>query len=354
MNDVLLEVKDLKVYYPVKTKSIIPRKAWVKAVDGVSFQVRRQEAFGIVGESGCGKSTTGHAIVGLLKATSGDILYEGESLVQGKNALSRERAKKLQIIFQDPYSSLDSRFTVGRCIREPLDVHQIGTRAEREARVEELMQEVGLNHEQITRYPHEFSGGQRQRIGIARALALNPGLIICDEPVSALDVSIQAQIINLLKQLQKDFGFTYLFISHDLSVVEHISDTVGVMYLGSMVEYADTDKIFSKPLHPYTEALFSAIPVPDPDVKMQRIILQGSLPSPANPPAGCKFHTRCHKCMEVCKYAVPEWTQVEPEHWCACHLYNDAERAGRAEAAMAQAKSGAKPKVEKDEEKKAV
>ena len=190
--------------------------------------------------------------------------------------------------------------------------------------------------------------------GIARALALNPAFIVCDEPVSALDVSIQAQIINLLKQLQKDFGFTYLFISHDLSVVEHISDTVGVMYLGSMVEYADTDKIFAHPLHPYTEALFSAIPIPDPDVKMKRIILKGSLPSPANPPAGCKFHTRCHKCMEVCKYAVPEWTQVEPEHWCACHLYNDAERAGRAEAAMAQAKSGAKPKVEKDEEKKAV
>ena len=220
--------------------------------------------------------------------------------------------------------------------------------------ISRVMRACGLQEYHKDRYPHEFSGGQRQRICIARALALNPDFIVCDEPVSALDVSIQAQIINLLKQLQKDFGFTYLFISHDLSVVEHISDTVGVMYLGSMVEYADTDKIFSKPLHPYTEALFSAIPVPDPDVKMQRIILQGSLPSPANPPAGCKFHTRCHKCMEVCKYAVPEWTQVEPEHWCACHLYNDAERAGRAEAAMAQAKSGAKPKVEKDEEKKAV
>ena len=216
-----------------------------------------------------------------------------------------------------------------------------------------LLERVGLNSEHANRYPHEFSGGQRQRICIARALALNPDFIVCDEPVSALDVSIQAQIINLLKRLQKDFGFTYLFISHDLSVVEHISDTVGVMYLGSMVEYADTDKIFSHPLHPYTEALFSAIPIPDPDVKMKRIILKGSLPSPANPPKGCKFHTRCHKCMEVCKYAAPEWAEIEPEHWCACHLYDDEARAKRAEAAAAEAKGGVVKEPVKDEPKKA-
>ncbi|MCI6960235.1 MAG: ATP-binding cassette domain-containing protein [Oscillospiraceae bacterium] len=320
MNDVLLEVKDLKVYYPVKTKSIIPRKAWVKAVDGVSFQVRRQEAFGIVGESGCGKSTTGHAIVGLLKATSGDILYEGESLVQGKNALSRERAKKLQIIFQDPYSSLDSRFTVGRCIREPLDVHQIGTRAEREARVEELMQEVGLNHEQITRYPHEFSGGQRQRIGIARALALNPGLIICDEPVSALDVSIQAQILNLMQELKEKHGLTYIFISHNLSVVHHLCDRIAVMYLGNVVEIADKKQLFDDPRHPYTQALLDAIPVPDPERATMSGELEGDVPSPLNPPSGCCFHTRCKYATERCAKEKPVPVEVEPGHQVACHL----------------------------------
>lgn len=320
MNDVLLEVRDLKVYYPVKTKSIIPRKAWVKAVDGVSFQVRRKEAFGIVGESGCGKSTTGHAIVGLLKATSGDILYEGESLVQGKNALSRERAKKLQIIFQDPYSSLDSRFTVGRCIREPLDVHQIGTRAERDARVEELMQEVGLNHEQITRYPHEFSGGQRQRIGIARALALNPGLIICDEPVSALDVSIQAQILNLMQELKEKHGLTYIFISHNLSVVHHLCDRIAVMYLGNVVEIADKKQLFDDPRHPYTQALLDAIPVPDPERTTMSGELEGDVPSPLNPPSGCCFHTRCKYATERCAKEKPAPVEVEPGHQVACHL----------------------------------
>ena len=320
MNDVLLEVRDLKVYYPVKTKSIIPRKAWVKAVDGVSFQVRRKEAFGIVGESGCGKSTTGHAIVGLLKATSGDILYEGESLVQGKNALSRERAKKLQIIFQDPYSSLDSRFTVGRCIREPLDVHQIGTRAERDARVEELMQEVGLNHEQITRYPHEFSGGQRQRIGIARALALNPGLIICDEPVSALDVSIQAQILNLMQELKEKHGLTCIFISHNLSVVHHLCDRIAVMYLGNVVEIADKKQLFDDPRHPYTQALLDAIPVPDPERTTMSGELEGDVPSPLNPPSGCCFHTRCKYATERCAKEKPAPVEVEPGHQVACHL----------------------------------
>ena len=319
-NDVLLEVKDLKVYYPVKTKSLIPRKAWVKAVDGVSFQVRRKEAFGIVGESGCGKSTTGHAIVGLLKATAGDILYEGESLVNSKGALSRERAKKLQIIFQDPYSSLDSRFTVGRCIREPLDVHKIGTREERNARVEELMREVGLNHEQITRYPHEFSGGQRQRIGIARALALNPGLIICDEPVSALDVSIQAQILNLMQELKEKHGLTYIFISHNLSVVHHLCDRIAVMYLGNVVEIADKKQLFEDPRHPYTKALLDAIPVPDPERVTMSGELEGDVPSPLNPPSGCCFHTRCKFATERCGREKPALAKVGPGHQVACHL----------------------------------
>lgn len=325
MHDVLLEVKDLKVYYPVKTKAIIPRKTWVKAVDGVSFTVRRKEAFGIVGESGCGKSTTGHAIVGLLQATAGDILYEGESLVSGKNALSRERAKKLQIIFQDPYSSLDSRFTVGQCIREPLDVHQLGTPAERNARVEELMREVGLNHEQITRYPHEFSGGQRQRIGIARALALNPGLIICDEPVSALDVSIQAQILNLMQELKEKHGLTYIFISHNLSVVHHLCDRIAVMYLGNVVEIADKKQLFDAPRHPYTQALLDAIPVPDPERSTMSGELEGDVPSPLDPPAGCCFHTRCKFATERCLREKPLPVEVEPGHQVACHLCSAAE-----------------------------
>ena len=345
----LVETVDLKKYFKVGNGRFL------HAVDGVNLEIPEGKTLGVVGESGCGKSTLGRVVMGLLPATSGEIHFDGQDIVKCSKREFKEVRKKVQMIFQDPYSSLDPRMSIYELIAEPLiQNHVCANRTEILDRVQKLMDTVGLAQRYINSYPHELDGGRRQRIGIARALALNPKFIVCDEPVSALDVSIQAQIINLLKQLQKDFGFTYLFISHDLSVVEHISDTVGVMYLGSMVEYADTDKIFSKPLHPYTEALFSAIPVPDPDVKMQRIILQGSLPSPANPPAGCKFHTRCHKCMEVCKYAVPEWTQVEPEHWCACHLYNDAERAGRAEAAMAQAKSGAKPKVEKDEEKKAV
>ena len=285
MSETLLQVRDLKVYYPVKTQSIIPRKVYVKAVDGISFDVRRKEAFGIVGESGCGKSTTGHAIVGLLKPTSGQILFEGQSIVGGA-AISKERAKKLQIIFQDPYSSLDSRFTVGRCISEPLEVHKIGTAKERLERVEELMGEVGLNHEQITRYPHEFSGGQRQRIGIARALALNPSLIICDEPVSALDVSIQAQILNLMQELKEKHGLTYIFISHNLSVVHHLCDRIAVMYLGNIVEIAEKRLLFDHPLHPYTQALLDAIPIPDPERDTMNSELEGDVPSPLNPPSG--------------------------------------------------------------------
>ena len=318
MSETLLQVRDLKVYYPVKTQSIIPRKVYVKAVDGISFDVRRKEAFGIVGESGCGKSTTGHAIVGLLKPTSGQILFEGQSIVGGA-AISKERAKKLQIIFQDPYSSLDSRFTVGRCISEPLEVHGIGTAKERLERVEELMGEVGLNHEQITRYPHEFSGGQRQRIGIARALALNPSLIICDEPVSALDVSIQAQILNLMQELKEKHGLTYIFISHNLSVVHHLCDRIAVMYLGNIVEIAEKRLLFDHPLHPYTQALLDAIPIPDPDRDTMNSELEGDVPSPLNPPSGCCFHTRCRFADQTCAQAKPQLAEAEDGHLVACH-----------------------------------
>ncbi len=318
MSETLLQVRDLKVYYPVKTQSIIPRKVYVKAVDGISFDVRRKEAFGIVGESGCGKSTTGHAIVGLLKPTSGQILFEGQSIVGGA-AISKERAKKLQIIFQDPYSSLDSRFTVGRCISEPLEVHKIGTAKERLERVEELMGEVGLNHEQITRYPHEFSGGQRQRIGIARALALNPSLIICDEPVSALDVSIQAQILNLMQELKEKHGLTYIFISHNLSVVHHLCDRIAVMYLGNIVEIAEKRLLFDHPLHPYTQALLDAIPIPDPDRDTMNSELEGDVPSPLNPPSGCCFHTRCRFADQTCVQAKPQLAEAEDGHLVACH-----------------------------------
>ncbi len=318
MSETLLQVRDLKVYYPVKTQSIIPRKVYVKAVDGISFDVRRKEAFGIVGESGCGKSTTGHAIVGLLKPTSGQILFEGQSIVGGA-AISKERAKKLQIIFQDPYSSLDSRFTVGRCISEPLEVHKIGTAKERLERVEELMGEVGLNHEQITRYPHEFSGGQRQRIGIARALALNPSLIICDEPVSALDVSIQAQILNLMQELKEKHGLTYIFISHNLSVVHHLCDRIAVMYLGNIVEIAEKRLLFDHPLHPYTQALLDAIPIPDPERDTMNSELEGDVPSPLNPPSGCCFHTRCRFADQTCVQAKPRLAEAEDGHLVACH-----------------------------------
>ena len=342
----LLETRHLKKYFNT------PR-GLLHAVDDVDLAIRPGQTLGVVGESGCGKSTLGRAVLRLLEPTSGEVLFDGEDVTKmGKPELKQFR-NRAQIIFQDPYASLNPRMTVYEIIAEPLVAgHLRKSSAELEHDVFQMMDTVGLAARLVNAYPHELDGGRRQRIGIARALVLQPQFIVCDEPVSALDVSIQAQIINLLKQLQKDFGFTYLFISHDLSVVEHISDTVGVMYLGSMVEYADTDKIFAHPLHPYTEALFSAIPIPDPDVKMKRIILKGSLPSPANPPKGCKFHTRCHKCMEVCKYAVPEWAEVEPEHWCACHLYDDAERKARAEQAMAEAKSG-KP-AEKNEQKEAV
>ena len=322
MSDVLLELKDLKIHYPVKTKSLIPKKEYVKAVDGISLQVKRQEAFGIVGESGCGKSTTGHAIVSLLKPTSGDILYEGQSIT-GSHRNAKEMAKKIQIIFQDPYSSLDSRYTVGKCIAESLVANKIGTKAEQRERVQELMQEVGLNKDQITRYPHEFSGGQRQRIGIARALALDPSLIVCDEPVSALDVSIQSQILNLMQELKEKRGLTYVFISHNLSVVHHLCDRIAVMYLGNIMEIAEKKQLFENPQHPYTKALLDAIPIPDPDRKTMKSELQGDVPSPLHPPKGCCFNTRCPFARPECFEVKPTPVEVEPGHIVACHLVSN-------------------------------
>ncbi len=340
-NENLIEVKNLVKWFPIKSEFLRRTVGNVRAVDGISFSIRRGETMGLVGESGCGKSTVGRTLLRLQEKTSGEVWFDGQEIFALSHAELQKLRPRIQIIFQDPYSSLSPRLPVGEIIGEAVREHRIVPEKELDDYISRVMRACGLQEYHKDRYPHEFSGGQRQRICIARALALNPDFIVCDEPVSALDVSIQAQIINLLKQLQRDFGLTYLFISHDLSVVEHISDAVGVMYLGTMMEYAPTEALFSRPLHPYTKALFSAIPVPDPDVKMNRIILEGSIPSPANPPAGCKFHTRCRECREVCRYAVPEYCQVEDGHFCACHLYNDAERAARAEAAMAEAKKQA-------------
>ncbi len=320
--DDLLVVRNLKKYFPIKSAFFKFTIGNVKAVDGVSFSIKRGTTMGLVGESGCGKSTIGRTILRLHEKTSGEVLFNGVDIFKLSRDELRKMRPKLQIIFQDPYSSLSPRLPIGEIIGEAVREHGIVPEEELDAYVSRIMRACGLQEYHKDRYPHEFSGGQRQRICIARALALNPEFILCDEPVSALDVSIQAQIINLLKDLQKEFGLTYLFISHDLSVVQHISDTVGVMYLGSMAEYADTDTLFDNPLHPYTKALFSAIPVPDPDAKMNRVILEGSIPSPANPPKGCKFHTRCSECMDICGKEAPEFREVEPGHFVACHLYN--------------------------------
>jgi len=334
----LLVVRNLKKYFPIKSSFFKMTVGNVKAVDDISFKIKRGTTMGLVGESGCGKSTIGRTILRLQEKTAGEVFFNGQDIFKLSEAELRKMRPQIQIIFQDPYSSLSPRLPVGEIIGEAAREHSIVPPEEFDDYITRIMRACGLPEYYKDRYPHEFSGGQRQRICIARALALNPDFILCDEPVSALDVSIQAQIINLLKDLQRDFGLTYLFISHDLSVVEHISNTVGVMYLGNMVEFAPTDKLFSHPLHPYTEALFSAIPVPDPDYKMNRIILQGSIPSPANPPAGCKFHTRCRKCMELCKYVQPDFNELEPEHFCACHLYNTPERAAELEQEMQQLK----------------
>ena len=323
----LVEVRDLCKWFPVKrtiADSLARRPVrYVKAVDHVSLDIYQGECLGLVGESGCGKSTLARTIIRLHEPTSGQILLEGTDIAHLGSKALRPLRPHMQMIFQDPYSSLNPRMTVRSIIGELLMYHKVVPKDQVDARVEELMQMCGLSADYAHRFPGEFSGGQQQRVGIARALALNPRFIIADEPVSALDVSIQAQIINLLNDLQEQFHLTYLFISHDLSVVEHISDTVGVMYLGNLVEYGKTEDIFRNPLHPYTKALFSAIPIPDPTVKMKRIVLEGSIPSPANPPEGCKFHTRCANCTEICKHQVPEQKEIEPGHYVVCHLFDD-------------------------------
>ena len=321
--EVLLEVRNLKMYFPVTQGIIFQRKvADIKAVDGVSFHINRGETLGLVGESGCGKTTTGRAILQLYQPTDGSVTYDGRDLTAMRPAEMRTMRQRMQIIFQDPYGSLNPRMTAGGIIGEPLVIHNLAaTKEERNARVEELLTIVGLNPHMKDRYPHEFSGGQRQRIGVARALAVQPDLIVCDEPVSALDVSIQAQIINLLEELQEQFGLTYLFIAHDLAVVRHISDRIAVMYLGKVMELADRNELYENPLHPYTKALLSAVPVPDPvvEAKRERIVLQGDVPSPLNPPSGCVFHTRCPIAVDVCKEQIPEWREMGKNHFVACH-----------------------------------
>ena len=322
-NENILEVSHLKKYYPIKGGMFGRVVGNVKAVDDVSFSIKRGTTMGLVGESGCGKTTVGKTILRLHEITDGSVVFDGTDITKLDSKQMRKFRPRMQLIFQDPYSSLSPRLPVGTIIGEAVKEHHIVPDSEYEDYVSRIMKNCGLQEYHKDRYPHEFSGGQRQRICIARALALNPEFIVCDEPVSALDVSIQAQIINLLGDLQKQYGLTYLFISHDLSVVEHISDTVGVMYLGSIIEYAPKKVIFNKPMHPYTQALFSAIPMPDPTLKMDRIILEGSIPSPANPPKGCKFHTRCRNCMEICKNKTPEMRDMGDGHLVACHLYDN-------------------------------
>ena len=320
----ILQVNGLKKYFPIKDGIVAKTVGYVKAVDGVTFNLKRGTTMGLVGESGCGKTTTGRTILRLSgEKTAGQVLFKGKEIYDLNKKEMHDLRTQMQIIFQDPFSSLSPRLPIGEIIGEAVREHKLVPKNELNDYIDKVMDDCGLQPFHKDRYPHEFSGGQRQRICIARALALNPEFVVCDEPVSALDVSIQAQIINLLRDLQEKRNLTYLFISHDLSVVEHISDTVGVMYLGNLVEYGETADIFKNPLHPYTKALFSAIPIPDPSVKMNRIVLEGSIPSPANPPEGCKFHTRCANCMEICKHKVPEQKEIEPGHYVVCHLYDD-------------------------------
>jgi oligopeptide transport system ATP-binding protein len=320
-NGNLVEVKDLKKFFPVRSHFFSRSKVFVQAVVGVSLTIRRGETLGLVGESGCGKSTLGRLILRLEEPTEGQIYFEGGDILKYDSEHLRKLRREMQIIFQDPYSSLNPRKTVGSIIEEPLIIHHTGSRKERQERVLQLVEVVGLRPEHINRYPHEFSGGQRQRIGIARALALNPKLIIADEPVSALDVSIQAQVLNLLEDLQNEFHLTYLFIAHDLSVVKHISDRVCVMHLGRIAELAPSEDLYRRPRHPYTQALLAANPVPDPTFERKRILLQGEVPSPINPPPGCNFHTRCPSRFEPCDQEIPRLMEIEPNHWVACHQY---------------------------------
>jgi peptide/nickel transport system ATP-binding protein/oligopeptide transport system ATP-binding protein len=325
MDDNILQVKNLKQYFPIRGGVFQRTVGWVKAVDGVSFNIKRGETLGIVGESGCGKSTLGRSIMRLYKMTAGQVLFNGEDFGKYSRRQLREKRLQMQMVFQDPYSSLNPRMTVGSIIGEALTDHKLGTKEQVHKKVLETMELCGLPKYYINRYPHEFSGGQRQRIGIARSLALDPSFIICDEPVSALDVSIQAQIINLLSDLQKQKNLSYMFISHDLSVVEYISDRVAVMYLGNFVEMAPKKELYDHPLHPYTKALLSAIPIPDPTYKHNRILLAGDLPSPANPPSGCKFRTRCPMACDKCAKEVPPYRNVGNEHYVACHFVKPAE-----------------------------
>jgi oligopeptide/dipeptide ABC transporter ATP-binding protein len=312
----LLEIKDLKKYFFFKHLPL-------KAVDQLSLTIFEGETVGLVGESGCGKSTAGKTIIRLLDPTEGEVLYNGTNIYELNKAGMKKLRKEVQIIFQDPYASLNPRMTVEDIIAEPLDIHGVLKGKKRRERVVELLELVGLNPEHLHRFPHEFSGGQMQRIGIARALALNPKFIVCDEPISALDVSVQAQIVNLLKSLQEKLGLTYLFIAHDLSMVKYISDRILVMYLGHMVELTDSDSLYREPLHPYTQALLSAVPIPDPDIKTDKMVLEGDVPSPINPPSGCVFRTRCKQAMDICSVSAPEWKEVKDGHFTACHLYNE-------------------------------
>ncbi|MFC4320655.1 ABC transporter ATP-binding protein [Litchfieldia salsa] len=320
----LLELQNMKKYFPIKAGLLQKTVGNVKAVDGITLKVKKGETLGIVGESGCGKSTAGRTIIRLYEPTEGKIIFKGQDISHmGESELRKSIRKDIQMIFQDPFATLNPRKTLRSIIKEPMNTHNLYKPKERDEKVKELLETVGLNSSFINRYPHEFSGGQRQRIGIARALALKPDLIIADEAVSALDVSIQAQIINLMQDLQKDFGLTYIFISHDLSVVRHISDRVAVLYLGQMMELANKVDLYANPLHPYTQALLSAVPVPkgSKGVKRERIVLKGELPSPSNPPTGCVFHTRCPAATEICKQVVPQFKEVEKDHFVACHLY---------------------------------
>src|SRR5574342_1217490 len=319
MAEVLLKVDNLKKYFPITGGVLGKQTGSVKAVDDISFWVNKGETLGLVGESGCGKSTTGRMLMRLTDPTEGQVVFEGKDLVTLSDSDMRKTRKDMQMVFQDPFASLNPRHTVEKILEEPLIVHGIGTKQERKKMVKEMLEVVGLSSYHAKMYPHQFSGGQRQRIGIARALMTKPKLIIADEPVSALDVSIQAQVLNLMKDIQKEFQLTYIFIAHDLGVVKHISDRVGVMYLGRLVEITDADKLYENPLHPYTKALLAAVPIPDPDIKRDRELLTGDIPSPANPPKGCAFHTRCKECMEVCKTDRPELREIEPGHFAACH-----------------------------------
>ncbi|MGL4628803.1 MAG: ABC transporter ATP-binding protein [Cetobacterium sp.] len=324
MAENLLEIKGLRKHFNIKNSIFEKKRKILKAVDGISLEIRKGETLGLVGESGCGKTSLGRTIVKLYEPTSGDIIYDGKNLTNLNFQEMKSFRRKIQMIFQDPYASLNPRQTIGDIIKEPMEIHNLYDKNERDKKVLEILELVGLNNTHMSRYPHEFSGGQRQRVGIARALACNPEFIVCDEPISALDVSIQAQIINTLEELQEKLGLTYLFIAHDLSMVKHISDRVGIMYLGKLVELAESDTVYETPLHPYTEALLSAIPIPDPDIslKKERIILEGDIPTPINPSGGCRFKSRCPKAFEKCQIVEPELREVKENHKVACHLYN--------------------------------